>query len=258
MESALRLLSPFLLFTITVYEATMPFSLKNIPPALRFFFKISLLWIALSCGILPGLGSWVYGGEGERWIPRIEARFKNPYGFSARFRQRTTSPTLGQEITASGEIAYSPGRILWIYTAPDPATYFLTRTEFYWVQPEERQVVRIPLERAFVSDAPIFLLRGLKELGDLFSLRSTEEEGGILRLTFLPKKPIPQVETLILSFDPGKEWVVEILTLDPAQGSNRFEFREFHEGTKKEPILPAFEIPPGFRLFTPPVEKEGD
>jgi len=233
--------------TIRFFGDTMPF--------LSPFF---LLWVALSYGILLGLSSRVYGEGGERWIPRIEARFKNPYGFSARFRQRTTSPALGQEITASGEIAYSPGRILWVYTAPDPATYFLTRTEFYWVQPEERQVVRIPLERAFVSDAPVFLLRGLKDLGDLFSLRSTEEEGGILRLTFLPKKPIPQVETLILSFDPRKEWVVEILTLDPAQGSNRFEFRDFREGTPREPIFPSFEIPPGFRLFTPPVGKEGD
>lgn len=194
------------------------------------------------------------GAEEPSLIVRIETRFKDPNGFTCRFQQETSSLTLGRGMEARGVLSYSPGRILWVYEAPDPATYYLTKEEFLWVQPEERQVLRIPLEKAFVSEAPVFLLRGLKDLGELFHLKKKEkvEEGKGWRLTLVPRNPIPQVESLELLYEPQGEWVEEIRSHDPAGGMNTFRFSHCTAGSRERPVAPVYKIPPEYRVVTAP------
>jgi len=94
----------------------------------------------------------------------------------------------GHVMRSKGRMYFrKPGRMRWEYEGPEPQTIVADGTYLWIYQPEDRQVLRAPLEQAFQSQTPVSFLLGVARLGEDFEPELLDDaDDGSLRLALHP------------------------------------------------------------------------
>jgi outer membrane lipoprotein-sorting protein len=123
-------------------------------------------------------------GPGEALLVarRVQERYDRVQDLSADFAQEMRLRAGGQILRSRGRMYFArPGRMRWEYETPEVQT-IVADGEHLWIhQPEDNQVLRAPLERAFQSQTPVSFLFGLARIERDFSpsLLPPGEDGGV-------------------------------------------------------------------------------
>ena len=135
-------------------------------------------------------GAEVLAGESVKEIvEKLQARYDSTSGFLADFAQEIESATLGEKVTSQGKVYFKkPGRMRWEFTSPDPQTVISDGHFLWFYQPQQKQVLKTPLEQAFRSHTPISFLKGVGRIDQDFivSLVGQTEEAYLLH--FVPRE----------------------------------------------------------------------
>ena len=112
----------------------------------------------LAVGLMPA----ATGAQGSRPTPdalakSLQQRYAKIRDFSADFVHTYRGGVLRKQATERGTVAVKkPGRMLWVYTAPEKKRFVSDGTKIYSYIPQDRQVivsdVPIAVERAMYSD----------------------------------------------------------------------------------------------------------
>ncbi len=184
----------------------------------------------------------------ESLVRRLEERHGRAQDLTARFVQSYRSGLLGREVVERGVLRLKrPGRMLWEYKDPEKKTFLSDGRSYYFYVPEDRQVIVRDQDQE--RGVATLLLGGKGRILEQFEagLEAAPAEG-VFRLRLTPRKPDPEVETVLVDIEPSG--LVRSIQVDDAQGNrSRFRFEDVRENTGLPDRLFRFEVPPGVEVI---------
>src|SRR6267378_3739820 len=137
----------------------------------------------------------------------VEAAYGKMIDLKAEFTQTAFNKSLNQTIPASGTVYLKKGgKLRWEYAEPTPQVDVSDGKTIWLYTPTLNQVNTGPAPEALAGPAGSFL-NGLGKLREHFNVRllnpaqPRDAEGNVV-LDLTPKRPLPTLTRLILSFDP--------------------------------------------------------
>jgi outer membrane lipoprotein carrier protein len=188
----------------------------------------------------------------KRALDALQERYETTRTLTADFRQTVESPTLATPLESHGTIAFEkPNRMRWDYAKPDEQV-IVGDGETLWIyQPEERQVIKAPLDKAFQASTPVTFLAGLGRVDRDFeaTLERDEPERWVLRL--VPRQDTG-VGALRLAVRKKDASIDEARITDPLGTTTRIAFSNERRNLTLDRGLFRFSPPPGVDVVRPP------
>lgn len=185
------------------------------------------------------------------WLVQISQRYAAAGTFRMSFEQRYESAGFGTEVQGKGTVTVAAGRLLWDYRQPAGRRGAFDGTQWWMLDPEDRQVVIKSVGQAG-EDPLVGLLSGRPDA--LHSFAATESSdaasaGGDLVLHLTPRDARDDLELVLLELTRATSTVRRVTVVDPLGNRTTFLF-----GTPEscaEPRAAAFRlnIPKGYDVI---------
>jgi outer membrane lipoprotein carrier protein len=162
---------------------------------------------------------------------QMQARYATIRDFTADFTSVSEDALLHKKATQRGNVRVKkPGRMRWIYTAPDKNQLWADGVKLFWYEPAARQVYVSDLPKA---DEPSTAFNFLAGLGDIVrdftpSLPSVQHEGE-WRLALVPKVPQSDFASLTLLVDAKSLALKGYTTVDQQGATLTMSFANMRE-----------------------------
>ena len=189
-----------------------------------------------------------------RVVASLQARYNATESFKAAFQQEIESQALGQRLISSGMVYYRrPGRMRWEFVGPERQTVVADGKTLWIYQEPQRQVIKLPLDRAFRTTTPLSFLIGLGDISDDFRARiEPPRSGGEIVLNLRSRASDSDVGALELELAAGTYDIVGALVTDAAGGTTRWEFTELERNIALADDLFEFTVPERVDVVVPP------
>ncbi|NIO07487.1 MAG: hypothetical protein GTO40_05575 [Deltaproteobacteria bacterium] len=150
---------------------------------------------------VPALGN----NDADSILEALQKRYETTVDFKADFQQITELKTLNRTMKALGKVYFRrPGKMLWRYQEPKGQVILADGKYLYYYEPEEKQVIKSRLSKAFLSDTPLSFMLGIGDLKRDFngSLIRTDVDHYVVQL--VPKEELGGVGQLRLGVTKDK------------------------------------------------------
>lgn len=121
-------------------------------------------------------------------VAKVQSTYKAVSSLQAKFIQSSYLGSLDTSETSAGDVVFlKPGKMKWLYKAPEPQTFLVKDSTLWFYQPVEKQVTVDVLDKVLLSDLPVGFLMGLGDLAKEFSVKDacTAKSGILIR--FIPQ-----------------------------------------------------------------------
>ena len=185
-------------------------------------------------------------------LHKLQERYESTRTLTADFRQTIESPTLTSPLETHGTLAFEkPNRMRWDYAAPD-AQLIVGDGETLWIyQPDEKQVIRAPLDKAFRATTPVTFLAGLGRLDRDFETTLEKDEPERWTLKLVPKQD-SGIGTLGLLVRKSDASIEEARITDPLGTTTRIVLSNERRNVTLDGGLFRFSPPSGVDVVRPP------
>lgn len=189
----------------------------------------------------------------EQVAARIQERYDGIKDFEADFVQAYEGGVLRTKTTERGTVAIKrPGRMRWVYTQPERKEFVSDGTRIYSYIPADKQVIVSPMPEG-QSTTPALFLTGRGHLVRDFTasfgkLRDAGPDLTVLQL--VPKKPEPELQSLILAVDSKTLQIRRLVATDRQGGRSSFTFTNLKENRGLSDKIFEFRIPRGVDVVT--------
>jgi outer membrane lipoprotein carrier protein len=185
-------------------------------------------------------------------LDRLQERYETTRTLTADFKQTVESATLASPLESHGRVAFEkPNRMRWDYAKPDEQV-IVGDGETLWIyQPEEKQVIKAPLDRAFQASTPVTFLAGLGRVERDFDATLDRQDADRWVLRLVPRQDTG-VGTLWLTVRKKDASVEEARIVDPLGTTTRIGFSNERRNVSLGPDLFRFTPPPGVDVVRPP------
>lgn len=183
----------------------------------------------------------------EQVVNALQKSYDATRDFIADFRQETEVKTLNRTLKARGKISFKrPGKMLWRYEEPDGQIVLVDGKHLYFFQPEQKQIIKSPLQNAFRSDIPLSFLLGIGNLKKDFnaSLQGVEQDHYILQLE--PKADWGGFGEIFLGVSRNSFDILWARIRDAAGNLTTIRFSQMRKDVGLNDSLFRPEIPEGF------------
>jgi outer membrane lipoprotein carrier protein len=177
----------------------------------------------------------------------LQQRYERVRDFSAAFTQTYRGGALRTQARESGTVTVKkPGRMRWVYNAPDKKEIVSDGKKLYMYYPQDRRVMvnDVPADGG-AGTGPAFLA-GLGDVSRDFIAKFAQEQpkdGVALQLT--PRQPQADYEHLVVTLDPDTLQIRALTTLDRLGGENTLTFSNLKENRGVSDRTFEFRIPSG-------------
>lgn len=184
---------------------------------------------------------------------RIQQRYDTIRDFEADFVQNYQGGLLRTRTTEQGTVAIKrPGRMRWVYTKPERKEFVSNGQRIYSYIPADKQVIIAPMPSTDQT-TPALFLTGRGHLVRDFTATAGDIPGGLPGLTaikLVPRKPDPELESLVLGVDPKSLQIRQLLAVDGQGGRSTFTFNNLKENRNLSDKLFEFQVPRGVDVIT--------
>lgn len=185
-------------------------------------------------------------------LKKLQARYDTTKTLTAEFHQTVEAKTLAGKIESKGKVAFEkPNRMRWDYAPPD-TQLIVGDGETLWIyQPDDKQVIKAPLNQAFQARTPMNFLSGLGHVEQDFdpSLEKETPETWVLRL--VPKQD-KGIGTLTLTVRKADASVAEARIDDPLGTITRMQLTGEERNVPLDAGIFHFTPPAGVDVVKPP------
>ena len=191
-------------------------------------------------------------GTPQRLARALQQRYQGIRDFSANFVHTYRGGVLRTQTTERGTVVVKkPGRMRWVYTAPEQKEFISDGLKMYAYFPEDRQVIVTNLPPDEQATTPAAFLAGRGDIVRDFSAAFDETSfpgGTTLRLT--PHRSEPEYEYLVVAVDPTSLQILALTTRDRQGGDSTLSFTDLKENQGVADKEFVFRIPPGVDVIT--------
>jgi outer membrane lipoprotein carrier protein len=200
-----------------------------------------------------GLNAQTAKGSAEELAGRVQQRYDQIRDFEADFVQTYEGGVLRTKTTERGTVAIKrPGRMRWVYTKPERKEFVSNGQRIYSYLPADKQVIVAPVPTGDQT-TPALFLTGRGHLVRDFTASITDLPGagpGVVTLKLVPRKPDPELESLLLAVDAKTLQIRQLVATDRQGGRSAFTFSNLKENRNLSDRLFEFQIPRGVDVIT--------
>lgn len=193
-----------------------------------------------------------YSGTPARVAGALQQRYQGIRDFSANFVHTYRGGILRTQTVERGTVVVKkPGRMRWVYTAPEKKEFVSDGVTMYAYLPEDRQVIVTPLTSVEDATTGAAFLAGHGDIVRDFVATFDEPSspgGTALRLT--PHRSQPEYEYLIVTVDPSTLQILGLSTRDHQGGNSTLSFTDLKENQGVADKEFVFLIPQGVDIIT--------
>ena len=122
-------------------------------------------------------------------LDAVQSNYEKVLTFEAEFTQKSYVKMMDETQHAKGAVSIKkPGRMKWIYGAPDTQVLISNGKTLWHYVADEEQVTKIPIESIYSSNTPALFLAGQGNLIKTFNVESISLETNPISISLTPKK----------------------------------------------------------------------
>ena len=186
----------------------------------------------------------------QQALDAIQRQYEKVSTFEADFTQRSYVKMMNQTQSVKGTVKIKkPGKMKWVYGAPDTQILISDGKNLWLYVPEEEQATKVPVESIYSSNTPALFLAGKGKLTRSFNVESVSQENQNILVTLVPKNEDQGLARLILHADK-KNYQITGLTVYDKLG-NKTEIRFSRIRINREIPEEQFQLktPPGVEIL---------
>ena len=175
----------------------------------------------------------------------LQAHYNTVRDFTADFTHQYRGGALRQSLTERGQVRIKkPGRMDWIYTAPEKKEFMSDGTKLFSYIPSDKVVVINDLPTGDQASTALLFLTGRGDLVRDFrpALPKTQPEG-VWQLDLVPKTTQTDFMSLTLLVDPRTLALRGLTSTDAQEGVSTFTFTNLRENVGLSDNQFVFKIP---------------
>ena len=186
----------------------------------------------------------------QQALDAVQKNYEKILTFEAEFAQKSYVKIMDETQHAKGTVSIKkPGRMKWIYGAPDTQVLISNGKTLWHYVADEEQVTKVPIESIYSSNTPALFLAGQGNLIQTFNVESVSLETNPICITLTPKKD-DQALTRLQLFANKKNYQITGSTVYDKLG-NKTEIHFSNIKTNKD--IPEktfqFQAPPGVEIL---------
>jgi outer membrane lipoprotein carrier protein len=188
----------------------------------------------------------------------LQKRYQGVRDFAADFVHTYRGGVLRTQTTERGTVKIKkPGRMRWIYTAPEKKEFVSDGEKVYSYLPQDKQVIVAALPSENQATTPALFLAGKGDIARDFAATYAEASpagaatpAGTTRLKLTPRRPESEYEYLIVAIDPATFQIRALTTRDRQGGDSTLTFTNLKENQGISDKEFAFRVPRGVDVIT--------
>lgn len=192
--------------------------------------------------------SWA--GEEQKALDAIQKQYESVGTFTAKFLQKSYVKTMNQALEAKGDVLIKkPGKMKWIYNAPDPQVLVSNNKVLWLYIPNEMQVTKAPLDSIYSSNTPALFLAGKGKLSDTFNVVKVSKENDLIVVDLVPIEEDNSLDRLVLFADNKNYQIVGSSVYDKLGNKTEIQFSDIKVNVKIPESAFRFKIPQDVELL---------
>jgi outer membrane lipoprotein carrier protein len=186
----------------------------------------------------------------------LQQRYQGVKDFAADFVHTYRGAVLRTQTTERGTVKIKkPGRMRWIYTAPEKKEFVPDGLTVYSSLPQDKQVIVAALPPENQATTPALFLAGKGDIARDFAATYAEASpagtpAGTTSLKLTPRRSEPEYEYLVVAFDPATYQIRALTTKDRQGGDSTLTFTNLKENQGISDKEFAFRVPRGVDVIT--------
>jgi outer membrane lipoprotein carrier protein len=182
----------------------------------------------------------------------LQQRYKTITDFSADFVHTYRGGVLRTQTSERGTVKIKkPGKMRWVYTAPEPKEFVSDGVKIYSHIPQDRQVLVSSVPPDSDAATPALFLSGKGDIARDFTASIVESPvAGAVGLKLTPKKPEAQYEYFVVATSQPGLQIRALATHDRQGGDSVITFVNLKENQGISDKEFVFRIPKGADVIT--------
>ena len=213
--------------------------------------KLQILALITILG--PSAPAWPISSE-QATVDAIQERYESVRTFKATFEQKAFVKMMNRVEVTRGEVKIKkPGRMKWVYNAPDPQVLISNQKTLWLYIPEDEQVTKIPVENVYSSNTPALFLAGQGKLTDSFNIAQVVPEQNEITVVLIPHEGDSNLSRLVLHVDKKNYQIIGSSVYDKLGNRTDIRFRNIRINEEIAENAFNFKVPEGVEVqdFTP-------
>ena len=208
--------------------------------------RILKLFILL---ILPA-GTLFAETSEQQALDSIQRQYEKVSTFEADFTQRSYVKMMNQTQSVKGTVKIKkPGKMKWVYGAPDTQILISDGKNLWLYVPEEEQATRVPVESIYSSNTPALFLAGKGKLTRSFNVESVSEENRNILVTLVPKNEDQGLARLILHANKKNYQITGSTVYDKLGNKTEIRFSQIRINREIPEEQFQLKTPPGVEIL---------
>jgi outer membrane lipoprotein carrier protein len=182
----------------------------------------------------------------------LQQRYDGIRDFSASFVHSYRGGVLRTQTQERGTVSVKkPGRMRWIYTAPEKKEFVADGRKVYSYIPQDRQVIVSDVPPDNQATTPALFLAGKGDISrDFVAAYADAAAPGTFALKLTPRRTEPEYEYLVVAVDAMTLQIRALTTRDRQGGESTLTFSNLKENQGIPDKEFAFRIPRGVDVIT--------
>ena len=191
-----------------------------------------------------------WASDEQEALDAIQKQYDSVNTFTAKFLQKSYVKTMDQALKAKGEVQIKkPGKMKWVYNAPDPQV-LVSNDKILWLYvPNEKQVTKVPLSSIYSSNTPALFLAGKGKLTDTFNVVKVSREKNWIAVVLTPLEEDNSLDRLVLLADNKSYQIVGSSVYDKLGNKTEIIFSDIQVNLNIPEETFRFEIPENVELL---------
>jgi|TARA_B110001454_G_scaffold183186_1_gene178217 outer membrane lipoprotein carrier protein len=186
----------------------------------------------------------------QQALDSIQRQYEKVSTFEADFTQRSYVKMMNQTQSVKGTVKIKkPGKMKWVYGAPDTQILISDGKNLWLYVPEEEQATRVPVESIYSSNTPALFLAGKGKLTQSFNVESVSEENKNILVTLVPKNDDQGLARLILHADKKNYQITGSTVYDKLGNKTEIRFSQIRINREIPEEQFQLKTPPGVEIL---------
>ena len=186
----------------------------------------------------------------QQALDSIQRQYEKVSTFEADFTQRSYVKMMNQTQSVKGTVKIKkPGKMKWVYGAPDTQILISDGKNLWLYVPEEEQATKVPVESIYSSNTPALFLAGKGKLTRSFNVESVSQENQNILVTLVPKNEDQGLARLILHADKKNYQITGSTVYDKLGNKTEIRFSQIRINREIPEEQFQLKTPPGVEIL---------